>query len=129
MNLVLPNNYTVLEQEEMLYLDGGWNLALPNGVVSGAVDGAITVALSASGVGGALKLGAKALLKKIGYNSFKNIIVSELKKRIGTQAAVVIGGVVAGALTGTINGYTPGSIAANYWDSHDSNPNNGWCDF
>ncbi|MBZ4249191.1 SPH_0224 family bacteriocin-like peptide, partial [Streptococcus pneumoniae] len=26
MELVLPNNYVVLEQEEMMYLDGGFSI-------------------------------------------------------------------------------------------------------
>lgn len=28
MNLVLPNNYVELEQEEMMYVDGGWSAGL-----------------------------------------------------------------------------------------------------
>ena len=44
MELVLPNNYVALEQEEMMYLDGG--LSIHNGVLSfwikAAVNGVLT---------------------------------------------------------------------------------------
>lgn len=28
MELVMPNNYVVLEEEEMMYLDGGWSASV-----------------------------------------------------------------------------------------------------
>ncbi len=45
MELVLPNNYVAIEQEEMMYLDGeGWLAMLCGGVggVAGGIAGAIT---------------------------------------------------------------------------------------
>ena len=47
MELVLPNNYVVLEQEEMMYLDGGgvgcnwWNKR--DNIAAAAVSGGMSV--------------------------------------------------------------------------------------
>lgn len=53
MELVLPNNYVAIEQEEMMYLDGeGWLALLCGGVggvasgIAGAITGAMRILLS-----------------------------------------------------------------------------------
>ena len=51
MELVLPNNYVVLNQEEMMYLDGG-EFYVPNWAITGAITGAAYAALAAAGGGG-----------------------------------------------------------------------------
>ena len=44
MELVLPNNYVALEQEEMMYLDGG--LSIHNGVLSFGINAAVNATLA-----------------------------------------------------------------------------------
>ena len=51
MELVLPNNYVALEQEEMMYLDGG-AIYIPKWAITGAITGAAYAALAAAGGGG-----------------------------------------------------------------------------
>ena len=55
MELVLPNNYVTLEQEEMMYLDGG--LSIHNGVLSFGINAAANATLAYfMGGGGGLYL-------------------------------------------------------------------------
>lgn len=54
MELVLPNNYVVIDEEEMMYLDGeGWLALLCGGVggVAGGIAGAITGAAAGAALG------------------------------------------------------------------------------
>ncbi|CIO37941.1 Uncharacterised protein [Streptococcus pseudopneumoniae] len=54
MELVLPNNYVAIEQEEMMYLDGeGWLALLCGGVggVASGIAGAITGAAAGAATG------------------------------------------------------------------------------
>ncbi|HEW2160562.1 TPA: SPH_0218 family bacteriocin-like peptide [Streptococcus pneumoniae] len=51
MELVLPNNYVVIDEEEMMYLDGG-AIYIPRWAITGAITGAAYAALAAAGGGG-----------------------------------------------------------------------------
>ncbi|VPD55667.1 Membrane protein [Streptococcus pneumoniae] len=54
MELVLPNNYVVIDEEEMMYLDGG-AIYIPRWTITGAITGAAYAAyaaLAAAGGGG-----------------------------------------------------------------------------
>ncbi|HET0905786.1 TPA: SPH_0218 family bacteriocin-like peptide [Streptococcus pneumoniae] len=54
MELVLPNNYVVIDEEEMMYLDGG-AIYIPRRAITGAITGAAYAAyaaLAAAGGGG-----------------------------------------------------------------------------
>ena len=44
MELVLPNNYVALDQEEMMYPDGG--LSIHNGVLSFGINAAVNATLA-----------------------------------------------------------------------------------
>ncbi|SNE58696.1 Uncharacterised protein [Streptococcus pneumoniae] len=48
MELVLPNNYVVIDEEEMMYLDGG-AIYIPRWAITGAITGAAYAALAAAG--------------------------------------------------------------------------------
>ncbi|CGE83794.1 Uncharacterised protein [Streptococcus pneumoniae] len=52
MELVLPNNYVVIDEEEMMYLDGGGAIYIPKWAITGAITGAAYAALVAAGGGG-----------------------------------------------------------------------------
>ncbi|HEU2977690.1 TPA: SPH_0218 family bacteriocin-like peptide [Streptococcus pneumoniae] len=57
MELVLPNNYVVIDEEEMMYLDGG-AIYIPRWAITGAITGAAYAALAAAAAagGGGLQL-------------------------------------------------------------------------
>ncbi|MDQ8766681.1 hypothetical protein RFG22_02865 [Streptococcus ruminantium] len=57
MELVLPNNYVALEEEEMMYLDGGdWIRDAAIAVVAGAVGAIVGHGVKHSLVGAAIRL-------------------------------------------------------------------------
>lgn len=90
MELVLPNNYVALEQEEMMYLEGEGGLAqLCGGIggVAGGIAGAITGAVAGAVAGATL---GTITLPVIGTVSYSFILAT------------------AGAATGYMSGYITG---------------------
>ena len=127
-SLVMPNNYAVVSNDEMEYIDGGangwWNAVW---FITGAIDTvlylvpAIAAANKASklgkGLGAALKAvgvakstmisGTIKLLKKIGLNVSK-AVVSNIVGAVWTFAGFSIGGLIATGIDridGRYNGY------------------------
>lgn len=111
MELVLPNNYVVLNQEEMMYLDGG-EFYVPKWAITGAITGAAYAALAAGGGGLQLVLASygmrsallAGIVKGLGVlgihvgNAFANTIIR----------SIASGGIGAGAdwiFTNVIDGW------------------------
>ncbi|WP_156018078.1 hypothetical protein [Streptococcus ruminantium] len=125
MELVLPNNYVALEEEEMMYLDGG--LSIHNSVVAFGVNSAVnTVIAYFMGGGGGFAL-FKAAIKAVGRQTFTRRLKGALINFLGVQAANRISGIVVGFILET-GGLSVGGMLAKLWDSGDKHPNNGWCD-
>lgn len=78
MELVLPNNYVEIEEEEMMYLDGGYAINMTRNTASYLVDGAIAVITC----GFSLWMGYKTLVNYFGKKTMKTYITKSLT-RIG----------------------------------------------
>lgn len=123
--LTMPSNYVIMNEEEMLYLEGG--IGAPNWLVGGAINLAISAVFG--GVGTFLATVSKNALtsasKKLFARQLKNQLIAK-----GVAAGVASGvcGFVPALLTlcGAI--LDPGGWLAERFDSKDCKANNGWCD-
>lgn len=117
MELVLPRNYVEIEQEEMMYLDGGgvgyhwWNKAQNVGI-------ALDVIFSAVGFGVGIynSYALKKFLRKNGNKAVKMVY-----SKIVGFAGMTVGGFAAGiaSLVMTAVGTSLGQIMANVLDRLD----------
>ena len=80
MTLNMPQNYVEIEQEEMMYLEGGWytNIAIGRGVVVGALKG-LMYGISIAACTKAIVAGKLAAIL-----SFGNILSSGIISAIGS---------------------------------------------
>ncbi|MFY9379405.1 MAG: hypothetical protein WAP07_04075 [Acutalibacteraceae bacterium] len=122
--LVMPSNYVVMDSEEMSYVEGGF--AIPNWLVGGAINWAISAAFG--GLGSFCAMASKKAFSQ----AAKIIFAKEVKKQliakgIAYGAASVICGFIPSALTLIGAVCDPGGWLAARYDRRDSNPNNGWC--
>jgi len=123
MELVLPKQYVELEQEEMMYLDGGangwWNSVSTVGT-------AIDVALIAIGLGVSIKTG-NALAKLLKSNAGKELtrtVRAKITKLFGTSAGAAVSAAIDVALT--ITGTSIGNLIAKGIDYIDVRKRNGY---
>jgi len=123
--LNLPQNFIELDQDEMMYLDGG--LGIPNAVAATAINFGVNVIINKFTGGGGAAL-VRTALRQLGKNRVKGELKRSLGRFMATQAANRISGTVAGLLLGT-GGLTVGGMAVNAWDARDRVPNNGWVNF
>ena len=123
--LVMPSSYVLMDEEEMMYVEGG--IAIPNWVVSGAVNVGICVALG--GVGTALTGSAIKTLEKASARVFCTALK---KKLIALGVAQYVAGracqIIPTVLTFVAGVCDPGGAVARYLDRHDSNAGNGYWD-
>ncbi len=110
-----------------MYLDGGWNLAVPNSVVAFGINAGINGTIAAlTGGGGGLAV-RKGLISSLGARRITQTFAHHLGRFIAIQLANRMAGTIIGLVTG-FGGWSIGDFAARWWDSRDKNRNNGWCD-
>lgn len=116
MELVLPNNYVALEQEEMMYLDGGfWNSVRTVGI-------ALDVAFAVITLGKTLK--SQAAIRSLMNNTvITGIIRREVQRHAGTTSAAIMGTISNVSLT--FVGLSLGQIIARTLDRVDRNRGDG----
>lgn len=118
MEMVMPSTYRALENDEMMYLEGG---GIPRDWAGWAVD----AALALTGLGG-MAAGSKsigALIAKVGKNQIANVIIQATGKLgfiINHSKALAAAGFL-----GTIAGFSVGSAIAHAIDWADGSYN-GW---
>ena len=117
MELVLPQNYVEIEQEEMMYLEGG--LSLYKWVVSAPINMAFNGLLG----GGTISL-IRGYIAKNGTRVATKEIFKVASKWLGVRAANYIAGTIVGNLLKFSGWMSVGDVAANLWDRYDINPNN-----
>ncbi|VPE18662.1 Membrane protein [Streptococcus pneumoniae] len=93
MELILPNNYVDLEQEEMMYLDGGEPMS-----ISAIVALAITI-------GGASYSTGYVLGERVYYSGYKNSDYQKNKWGIRGAMLAVFGAIGAVVMLGFENRY------------------------
>lgn len=121
MQLVLPKNYIEIDQEEMMYLEGGFT-GLYNGVVATGINIAVNAVLG-SLIGGP---SIRVVINAIGTSRLKSTFRGYALKWLSIQAANRLTGAVMGAIFGFMS-FSVGSSLAKLWDRYDTNPNNGIC--
>ncbi|HEU7704296.1 TPA: SPH_0224 family bacteriocin-like peptide [Streptococcus pneumoniae] len=114
MELVLPNNYVVLEQEEMMYLDGGFSI--PRWPVATAINIAFN---------GVLGVGAISLVRNYIRNYGLRRVTSAIAGAAARYVEVRVANRVAGFALSAINGFAAwmsiGDAITTIWANNDVN--------
>ncbi len=123
--LTMPSNFVAMEEDEMMYLDGG--IGAPNWLVGGAINLAISAAFG--GIGAFLTSVSRKALTSAAKTLFATKVKNKLiAKGVAAGLAAGICGFIPSLLTVVGAIIDPGSWLANKYDSRDCKKNNGWCD-
>ncbi|HEX0241729.1 TPA: SPH_0224 family bacteriocin-like peptide [Streptococcus pneumoniae] len=114
MELVLPNNYVVLEQEEMMYLDGGFSL--PRWPVATAINIAFNGVLG----GGAISL-VRNYIRNYGLRRVTSAIAGAAARYVGVRVANRVAGFALSAINGFAAWMSIGDAITTIWANNDVN--------
>ncbi|HGP8799444.1 TPA: SPH_0224 family bacteriocin-like peptide [Streptococcus pneumoniae] len=114
MELVLPNNYVVLEQEEMMYLDGGFSI--PRWPVATAINIAFNGVLG----GGAISL-VRNYIRNYGLRRVKSAIAGAAARYVGVRVANRVAGFALSAINGFAAWMSIGDAITTIWANNDVN--------
>ncbi|HEX0483107.1 TPA: SPH_0224 family bacteriocin-like peptide [Streptococcus pneumoniae] len=114
MELVLPNNYVVLEQEEMMYLDGGFSI--PRWPVATAINIAFNGVLG----GGAISL-VRNYIRNYGLQRVTSAIAGAAARYVGVRVANRVAGFALSAINGFAAWMSIGNAITTIWANNDVN--------
>ncbi|HGR8453354.1 TPA: SPH_0224 family bacteriocin-like peptide [Streptococcus pneumoniae] len=114
MELVLPNNYVVLEQEEMMYLDGGFSI--PRWPVATAINIAFNGVLG----GGAISL-VRNYIRNYGLRRVTSAIAGAAARYVGVRVANRVAGFALSAINGFAAWMSIGDAVTTIWANNDVN--------
>ncbi|MDS9283114.1 SPH_0224 family bacteriocin-like peptide [Streptococcus pneumoniae] len=114
MELVLPNNYVVLEQEEMMYLDGGFSI--PRWPVATAINIAFNGVLG----GGAISL-VRNYIRNYGLGRVTSAIAGAAARYVGVRVANRVAGFALSAINGFAAWMSIGNAITTIWANNDVN--------
>ncbi|VKC62443.1 Membrane protein [Streptococcus pneumoniae] len=114
MELVLPNNYVVLEQEEMMYLDGGFSI--PRWPVATAINIAFNGVLG----GGAISL-VRNYIRNYGLRRVTSAIAGAAARYVGVRVANRVAGFALSAINGFAAWISIGDAITTIWANNDVN--------
>ncbi|CRD15200.1 SPH_0224 family bacteriocin-like peptide [Streptococcus pneumoniae] len=114
MELVLPNNYVVLEQEEMMYLDGGFSI--PRWPVAPAINIAFNGVLG----GGAISL-VRNYIRNYGLRRVTSAIAGAAARYVGVRVANRVAGFALSAINGFAAWMSIGDAITTIWANNDVN--------
>ncbi|HEW6771562.1 TPA: SPH_0224 family bacteriocin-like peptide [Streptococcus pneumoniae] len=114
MELVLPNNYVVLEQEEMMYLDGGFSI--PRWPVATAINIAFNGVLG----GGAISL-VRNYIRNYGLRRVTSAIAGAAARYVGVRVANRVAGFALSAINGFAAWMSIGDAITTIWANSDVN--------
>ncbi|CZD46512.1 TPA: SPH_0224 family bacteriocin-like peptide [Streptococcus pneumoniae] len=114
MELVLPNNYVVLEQEEMMYLDGGFSI--PRWPVATAINIAFNGVLG----GGAISL-VRNYIRNYGLRRVTSAIAGAAARYVGVRVANRVAGFALSAINGFAVWMSIGDAITTIWANNDVN--------
>ncbi|SNK37089.1 Uncharacterised protein [Streptococcus pneumoniae] len=114
MDLVLPNNYVVLEQEEMMYLDGGFSI--PRWPVATAINIAFNGVLG----GGAISL-VRNYIRNYGLRRVTSAIAGAAARYVGVRVANRVAGFALSAINGFAAWMSIGDAITTIWANNDVN--------
>ncbi|CGE87847.1 Membrane protein [Streptococcus pneumoniae] len=114
MELVLPNNYVVLEQEEMMYLDGGFS------ILRWPVATAINIAFNGVLGGGAISL-VRNYIRNYGLRRVTSAIAGAAARYVGVRVANRVAGFALSAINGFAAWMSIGNAITTIWANNDVN--------
>ncbi|CAG6341817.1 Uncharacterised protein [Streptococcus pneumoniae] len=114
MELVLPNNYVVLEQEEMMYLDGGFSF--PRWPVATAINIAFNGVLGV----GAISL-VRNYIRNYGLRRVTSAIAGAAARYVGVRVANRVAGFALSAINGFAAWMSIGDAITTIWANNDVN--------
>ncbi|BBG80640.1 TPA: SPH_0224 family bacteriocin-like peptide [Streptococcus pneumoniae] len=114
MELVLPNNYVALEQEEMMYLDGGFSI--PRWPVATAINIAFNGVLG----GGAISL-VRNYIRNYGLRRVTSAIAGAAARYVGVRVANRVAGFALSAINGFAAWMSIGDAITTIWANNDVN--------
>ncbi|ACB89368.1 TPA: SPH_0224 family bacteriocin-like peptide [Streptococcus pneumoniae] len=114
MELVLPNNYVVLEQEEMMYLDGGFSI--PRWPVATAINIAFNGVLGV----GAISL-VRNYIRNYGLRRVTSAIAGAAARYVGVRVANRVAGFALSAINGFAAWMSIGDAITTIWANNDVN--------
>ncbi|HFT0590834.1 TPA: SPH_0224 family bacteriocin-like peptide [Streptococcus pneumoniae] len=114
MELVLPNNYVVLEQEEMMYLDVGFSI--PRWPVATAINIAFNGVLG----GGAISL-VRNYIRNYGLRRVTSAIAGAAARYVGVRVANRVAGFALSAINGFAAWMSIGDAITTIWANNDVN--------
>ena len=112
MELVLPNNYVALEQEEMMYLDGGFSI--PRWPVAVAINIAFNGVLG----GGAINL-VKNYVRKHGLRWVTSAVAGAAARYVGVRVANRVAGFATSAINRFATWMSIGDAITTIWANND----------
>ncbi|CVR73099.1 TPA: SPH_0224 family bacteriocin-like peptide [Streptococcus pneumoniae] len=114
MELVLPNNYVALEQEEMMYLDGGFS------ILRWPVATAINIAFNGVLGGGAISL-VRNYIRNYGLGRVTSAIAGVAARYVGVRVANRVAGFALSAINGFAAWMSIGDAITTIWANNDVN--------
>ncbi|VNS27298.1 Membrane protein [Streptococcus pneumoniae] len=114
MELVLPNNYVALEQEEMMYFDGGFSI--PRWPVATAINIAFNGVLG----GGAISL-VRNYIRNYGLRRVTSAIAGAAARYVGVRVANRVAGFALSAINGFAAWMSIGNAITTIWANNDVN--------
>lgn len=114
MELVLPNNYVDLEQEEMMYLDGGFS------ILRWPVATAINIAFNGVLGGGAISL-VRNYIRNYGLGRVTSAIAGAAARYVGVRVANRVAGFALSAINGFAAWMSIGDAITTIWANNDVN--------
>ncbi|OLG14186.1 hypothetical protein AT977_09180 [Streptococcus pneumoniae] len=114
MELVLPNIYVALEQEEMMYLDGGLS------ILRWPVATAINIAFNGVLGGGAISL-VRNYIRNYGLRRVTSAIAGAAARYVGVRVANRVAGFALSAINGFAAWMSIGDAITTIWANNDVN--------
>ncbi|HGK2788108.1 Membrane protein [Streptococcus pneumoniae] len=114
MELVLPNNYVALEQEEMMYFDGGFSIS------RWPVATAINIAFNGVLGGGAISL-VRNYIRNYGLRRVTSAIAGVAARYVGVRVANRVAGFALSAINGFAAWMSIGDAITTIWANNDVN--------
>ncbi|HEU3439334.1 Membrane protein [Streptococcus pneumoniae] len=114
MELVLPNNYVVIDEEEMMYLDGGFSI--PRWPVATAINIAFNGVLG----GGAISL-VRNYIRNYGLRRVTSAIAGAAARYVGVRVANRVAGFALSAINGFAAWMSIGDAITTIWANNDVN--------
>ncbi|HGQ2826502.1 TPA: SPH_0224 family bacteriocin-like peptide [Streptococcus pneumoniae] len=117
MELVLPNNYVTIDEQEMMYLDGGFSI--PRWPVATAINIAFNGVLG----GGAISL-VRNYIRNYGLGRVTSAIAGAAARYVGVRVANRVAGFALSAINGFAAWMSIGDAITTIWANNDVNRRN-----